>query len=118
MTTWDEELYDTDGMHDTVTNNSRITFKTAGKYSISAQSEWGINSGGFRFMDIIKNGVDSIARVRDLAENASEHNIAFVGEFAVNDYIELIVFQDTGGNLDFEAGAMLENTYLEAHKIN
>jgi len=120
MTTinWNSELYDTDSMHDNVTDNSRITFKTAGKYSILVQSEWGINSGGFRFMEIIKNGVDSISRVRNLAENASEHNIAFVGEFAVNDYIELIVFQDTGGNLDFEAGAMLENTYLEAHKIN
>jgi len=120
MTTinWDSELYDTDSMHDNVTNNSRITIKTPGKYSISAQSEWGINSGGFRFLEIIKNGVDSIARVRDLADNASEHNIVFVGEFAVNDYIELIVFQDTGGNLDFEAGALLKNTYLEAHKIN
>jgi len=32
--------------------------------------------------------------------------------------IPLEVFQDTGGNLDFESGAMLENTYLEAHKIN
>jgi len=118
MVTWDSEEYDTDDMHDNVTNNSRITFKTAGKYSILAQSEWGINSGGFRFMDIMKNGVDSIARVRDLADNASEHNVAFVGEFEVNDYIELQVFQDTGGNLDFESGAILENTYLEAHKIN
>jgi len=118
MVTWDSEEYDTDDMHDNVTNNSRITFKTAGKYSILVQSEWGINSTGFRFMDIMKNGVDSIARVRDQADNASEHNIAFVGEFAVNDYIELQVFQDTGGNLDFESGAMLENTYLEAHKIN
>jgi len=119
MTTinWNSELYDTDGMHDNSTNNSRITIKTAGKYSILAQSEWGANSGGFRFLEIIKNGVDSIARVRHLAENASEHNISFVGEFAVNDYIELIVFQDTGGNLDFESGTILENTYLEAHKI-
>jgi len=118
MVNWDSEEYDTDDMHDTVINNSRITFNTAGKYSILAQSEWGINSGGFRFMDIMKNGVDSIARVRDLADNAAEHNIAFVGEFAVGDYIELEVFQDTGGNLDFESGAILENTYLEAHKIN
>ena len=118
MVTWDSEKYDTDDMHDNVTNNSRITFNTAGKYSVLAQSEWGINSGGFRFMDIMKNGVDSIARVRNLAENASEHNIAFVGEFAVGDYIQLEVFQDTGGNLDFESGAILENTYLEAHKIN
>jgi len=118
MVTWDSEEYDTDDMHDTVTNNTRITFNTAGKYSILAQSEWEANSGGFRFMDIMKNGVDSIARVRNLADNASEHNIAFVGEFAVGDYIELEVFQDTGGNLDFESGAILENTYLEAHKIN
>jgi len=118
MVTWDSEEYDTDEMHDNVTNNSRITFNTAGKYSVLAQSEWEVNSGGFRFMDIMKNGVDSIARVRNLADNASEHNIAFVGEFAVGDYIELEVFQDTGGSLDFESGAILENTYLEAHKIN
>jgi len=118
MVTWDSESYDTDNMHDTVINNSRITFNTAGKYSILAQSEWGINSGGFRFMDIMKNGVDSIARVRDLADNAAEHNLAFVGEFEVGDYIELQVFQDSGGNLDFESGTILENTYLTAYKIN
>lgn len=116
--TWNSELYDTDSMHDNSTNNSRITIKTAGKYSILAQAEWGINSGGFRFLDMIKNGTDGIARVRYQADNASENIISYVGEFAVNDYIELNVFQDTGGDLDFESGTGVENTYLEAHKIN
>ena len=117
--TWDSEKYDTDDMHDNATNNTRITFNTAGKYSILAQAEWEISNEGFRFLEIIKNGAGSgIARVRYVAEAASENIIAYVGEFEVGDYIELQVFQDTGGGLDFKSGTGVMDTYLEVHKIN
>lgn len=119
MVTWDEEKYDTDDMHSTSTNNTRITFNTSGIYSGTIQAEWGINSGGFRFLEVKKNGGGpAVARSRYSADNASERTASFTEYFEVDDYIELEVFQDSGGNLDFESGTSVINTYLEVHKID
>lgn len=111
--TWDQEDYDTDGMHDNVTNNTRITIKSAGKYSVMAQFEWESNSSGKRIIDIMKNSV-ALGKANYLASGSSQHTLSFIDEFAVNDILEVRVFQDSGGSLDF-----LDNiTYFEAHKIN
>lgn len=111
--TWDQEDYDTDGMHDNVTNNSRITIKTPGKYSIMAQFEWASNSTGKRIIDIMKNSV-VLGKANYLASGSSQHTISFVGSFVVDDILEVRVFQDSGGNLDF-----LNNiTYFEVVKID
>jgi len=111
--TWNQEDYDTDGMHDNVTNNSRITIKTAGKYSVMAQFEWASNSSGKRIIDIMKNSV-VLGKANYLASGNSQHTISFVDALVVGDILEVRVFQDSGGSLDF-----LNNiTYFEAHKIN
>lgn len=111
--TWDQEDYDTDGMHDNVTNNSRITIKTPGKYSVMAQFEWASNSTGKRIIDIMKNSV-VLGKANYLASGNSQHTISFVDALVVGDILEVRVFQDSGGSLDF-----LNNiTYFEAHKIN
>lgn len=120
--TWDQESYDTDSMHDNVINNSRITINTAGKYSILAQAEWANNNSGVRQLQIRKNGTETLGMTR-VADNqaGAEGIIAVVGDFAVNDYIELRVWQNSGGNLNFTTGFggdFLLETYLEAHKIN
>jgi len=113
IVTWNQEDYDTDGMHDNVTNNSRITIKTAGKYSVMAQFEWASNSTGKRIIDIMKNSV-ALGKANYLASGSSQHTISFVGDFAVDDILEIRVFQDSGGSLDF-----LNNiSYFAAHKIN
>jgi hypothetical protein len=118
--TWDQENYDTDSMHDNVTNNSRITIKTAGKYSILAQSEWASNSTGLRILQIRKNGVDTVGYSRiGSGQGGANDEVIFVGDLAVNDYLELRVWQNSGGALDFRSGGVeLLETYLEAHKIN
>jgi hypothetical protein len=36
---WDQETYDTDTMHDNTTNNSRITFTTAGLYLVTFNTQ-------------------------------------------------------------------------------
>ena len=54
------EEYDTDTIHDTATNNSRLTFKTAGKYLVWAEIEWAANGTGERFVAIKKNGTTNV----------------------------------------------------------
>jgi len=111
--TWNQEDYDTDGMHDNITNNSRITIKTAGKYSVMGQFEWASSSTGKRIIDIMKNSV-ALGKANYLASGSSQHTISFVGNLAVDDILEVRVFQDSGGSLDF----LTNISYFEAHKIN
>jgi len=115
--TWDSELYDTDSMHDNVTNNERITINTAGKYSALFVTEWEGNGSGTRVLTIRKNGSD-VATCRVMADVRSQGVCNWAGELEVNDIITATGFQNSGGNLDFEAGVTIENTFLEAHKIN
>ncbi len=100
---WDQETYDTDDMHDNVTNNSRITIKTAGKYTVMAQIAWTSNSVGMRDIQILKNGV-VLGNVRYLPSNNSRNIISAVDEFVVDDFLELQVNQDSGVSLDFRFG--------------
>lgn len=44
--TWDTETYDTDSMHSTAALTDRITFNTAGIYSISFQFRFPVDAGG------------------------------------------------------------------------
>lgn len=111
--TWDQEDYDTDGMHDNVTNNSRITIKTAGKYSVMVQGAWTSDTTGLRDIQIMKNSA-TLGRTRYSPEGNGDHVISAVDDFAVNDILEVEVRQTSGGNLDFRANI----TYFEAHKIN
>lgn len=89
--TFTTEEYDTDTMHDNVSNTSRITFTTAGKYSISGSSEAVLaKTFGLR---ILKNGTTSMgvssggaAFGLNILEGGS---ISIQAEFSAGDYIEL-----------------------------
>lgn len=54
--TWDSEAYDTNDIHSTVTNPSRLTVRTAGKYLVWATVVWEANGAGDRNIEIKKNG--------------------------------------------------------------
>ena len=110
---WNTEAYDTDGMHDNATNNSRITIKTAGKYLFSCYGGWTNNSTGERQIDFLMNGSTTMARTRYLPTDKSENTASFVGDFAVNDYVEIEVTQDSGGSLNWSSG----QRHFAAHKI-
>lgn len=98
------ESDDTDGYHDTVTNNSRITVPSglAGVYSISGLVQFAVSSTGQRYCRLKVNGTPS-----DFGQTAQ--GIATLGthvvlsqqrRLAVGDYIELIAFQNSGGALN------------------
>lgn len=98
----DSEVYDTDTMHDTVTNNSRITFKTAGKYLVQGLIGYGQDATGSRGCGIYKNNTSWEVAVRVANVGASYYTYAAaqtVSEFSVNDYIELKAWQNSGGDL-------------------
>lgn len=112
--TFDAEIYDTDSMHDPGVNPTRVTAQTAGVYSVDAGVLWQFNANGGRVIQIKKNGVESVAR-QDQDSAATLTRAANVGttvKLDVGDYLELVVYQDSGGNLSIDSGSTDPNAYM------
>lgn len=95
-----------DTQHDTSTNNSRLTCKYAGVYSIKGCAEFAANATGQRQVRIRLNGSSYIALENDPTSSGTNGTVLAVSadySLAVNDYVELVVFQDSGGNLNVTA---------------
>jgi len=103
---FNNESYDTDTMHDTVTNNGRITIKTAGVYLLSAVVSFAFNTTGDRQVLFVVNGATYIAyhTTRAASNGDTIIPLTVVRNFAVNDYIECQVYQDSGGAINVLAG--------------
>jgi hypothetical protein len=99
---FDSEDWDTDGIHDTVTNNSRLTCQTAGKYVVFANIGWAGNSTGSRFLRFWLNGAtwSHASIVPPPGLNICTQVLVAIMELAVGDYVEVKVYQDSGGALD------------------
>lgn len=103
--TWNAEDYDTDTMHDLGANTSRLVATHAGKYRLTAYCEFATNTTGLRYVAVSKNGTGQLAAspilvTASLGSNVAPMPVAWVGELAAADYLEISAFQDSGGNLN------------------
>lgn len=108
---FNSERYDTDNMHNTVTNNSRITINTAGLYLLTFHGrvitaadylalfcDFNVNAGSF-----------SCAEMRwhpNTTGDVHNYQLTTVYKFAAGDFIEARVYQDNTAN----ASRTLEST--------
>jgi hypothetical protein len=109
LLTFDAEYFDTDGIHDLVTNTGRLTCKTAGKYRISANYSWTGAVGAIRQSSIKLNGATSIGqddRPPALGGNLTSISVTTTYQLAVNDYVELWVYQDSGAAINLQIAAV------------
>lgn len=105
---FNSERFDTDAIHDVTTNNSRLTCKTAGKYLIFANVEFAANATGVRYINIALNGATVIGSQTSLSSDVTipaRINASVIYDLAVNDYIEVNVYQDSGGALNVTSAA-------------
>ena len=106
------ETYDTDTMHDTVTNNSRITFTTAGKYHIDGWATF--TAGKTHGLRVLLGGATVIAKTtagNALGGEEDAMSISLDYEFAAGNYIELqAITANTATNVT--------TGVLSAHKFN
>jgi hypothetical protein len=109
---FDTERFDTDGIHDTVTNNSRLTCKTAGKYQITAQVRWQSNATGYREIRIRLNGTTQICIVRQGAHGLDMQVVTTLYDLGVDDYVEVMVYQNSGGALNVEKVAQYSPEFM------
>lgn len=105
--TFNSERFDTDTIHSTVSNTGHLTATTAGVYVISATIEFAANATGQRTAWLRLNGATLIASLTFTAGAADGHAIAIttIYKLAATDYVEIGVYQDSGGNLDVISGA-------------
>jgi len=95
------EAFDNDSMHSTVTNNSRITATTAGRYLWTVLVEFQADSNGYRQIFLRKNGSTDVPGIRQqpIASVASAFNLTQTVVMAASDYLEVRVLQTSGSTL-------------------
>lgn len=103
---FDSERFDTDAIHDLVINNDRLTCKTAGKYLIVGCIWFAHHAGGQRGIGIYLNGATSIAEHFSDASSAVKYvvHISTIWDMAVDDWVTLRAYQNSGGNLNVALG--------------
>lgn len=105
--TFDTENIDTDAMHSTSANTSRITINKAGKYLVGATIRWASNATGYRqaFLQINRTTNIDVRIQTPVTGQVTNMGISTIYQFAAADYIEVGVFQTSGGNLNVGTSA-------------
>lgn len=110
---FNREEYDSDAIHDTIVNNSRLTCKTAGKYLVAAAIRWQGNAIGYRLAGVKLNGgwiprrIGIIIQAAPAAVN-TDSPFAHVLHLAVNNYVECVVRQTSTIGLTVDTKSSFE----------
>lgn len=95
---WNTNTFDTNTFHNTVTNNTRMTFTSAGKYMVGCDIEFSANS--IQTLTLRLNGTTVIAK--NQLGNGNGNNAADIStlySFAANDYVECMENASASGNV-------------------
>lgn len=115
--TFATEDYDTDDMHSTLSNTSRITINTAGIYLVSGFVLTTATTAPYNYTYVWKNGTQFSGNSATVAMTSDAANAKF-GWFsiplslAVNDYVELAYYQNSGGAINVTADCWLSAVWL------
>jgi hypothetical protein len=104
---FNSEDFDTDGIHDNVTNNERLTCQTAGKYFIFAIISFSSNGTGYRRLALRMNaGGTYIAYQQNDAPAAYRHSLCVkaIKNLVATDYLYLYTRQNSGSTLTISGG--------------
>lgn len=120
--TWDSERWDTNGFHDTSTNNQRITIPSgkAGYYQVNCYVSFANNTSGVRSGTINKNGSTAVIGGDLQAQGAGAYTVMIysgIVNAAVGDYFTANMYQNSGGNLNVVSDihySFFQMTYLGA----
>lgn len=102
---FNSERFDSDSIHSTVTNTTRLTCNTAGKYIVTGHASFDANNTGARQIYIRKNGTVIVAVMDTPPVSGQEMDLSVstIVSLAANDYLELIAYQTSGSALNVKA---------------
>jgi hypothetical protein len=103
IATFPSERFDLGGFHSTSVNTGRFTIPTGydGYYTINARFRWDKNATGSRSLVVKKNG-NTLAASSEIPGDATifqGNQINTTEYFVAGDYVDLELFQSSGGNL-------------------
>lgn len=113
--TFNSHRYDTANLHSLTTNNGRLTASVAGVYSITGQATFGAAAGTTRAILIYHNGTTIIANAQLLIVGTA-FSITTDYYLAVGDYVELALYQDSGGAVNATVNANFSPEFM-MHKV-
>lgn len=100
---WDDAA---NPMHSTSANTSRLTCFIPGLYVIDGHNQWAAAAGGVqRYSALRLNGATVIAEQvkANSATLLMQTSVSTQYRLAATDYVELVVYQDSGGNLNVQS---------------
>jgi hypothetical protein len=107
---FNSEAFDTAAMHDNTTNNTRLTAPIAGKYLVTGNVTWAASVADRRLIEFSKtSGITTTVVAQNavhpvqIASIPTVQGLTTVIDMAAGDYVELAVFQKTGGALNVAA---------------
>jgi hypothetical protein len=111
-----QETIDTNGFHDNVTNNTRVTIPSgkSGKYTFIWNAVWSSNSTGYRKANLYLNGSSNSQLATAVAVNGDQTALTGTVTFSATagDYFEVYVYQSSGGALD-----LIDNSYFQVYYL-
>ena len=98
---FDTDTHDTNTMHDTGSNTTRLTAIVAGTYVICGSVTFaGGATGTYRTAAIKLNGLTYLAKAGRIVTTGVESlSVTAIAQLAANDYVELEAFQNSGTSL-------------------
>jgi hypothetical protein len=108
---WQTEDFDLSAMHPGTQcpaadpTGTRLTAPIAGIYDIDAGIVWANGGAGERFLGLRANGSTYVARSRipaALSGNGTSQTISTLVSLQQNQYVEAVLFQDSGGSLPID----------------
>lgn len=116
--TFDSENYDTSAFHSTSSNTSRLTIPTGldGYYIVGANIFWTATAGGRRYLRLQTNGTTIVAGVEigsvADATAAPSQMVEVPLLLSAGDYVEVVVLQSSGGNLNISTAVLVPNFWM------
>jgi hypothetical protein len=105
--TFNAELFDSHGGHDNVTNNARYVFPLTGTYLVGGGTSFAGNATGVRSAVLRLNGGALVDNTQVTLPNpsAAATNMLLLRSgimlpVTAGDYVELVAYQNRGGDLD------------------
>lgn len=116
--TFNAEVYDSNSLHSTVTNTTRITIATTGAYAVAFWGQFASNSTGYRSSAIYKNGTDVLDTQAHPAASGTVSGVAnsIHASLTAGDYLEVQVEQTSGGSLNL-LGLTGTQPFFAVHQI-
>lgn len=101
------EDFDLNAMHDNSTLTERVYIKTAGIYAVHGYAVFAADATGIRSWQIwINSAAKEISTLNASSASAHHNGVSGVFNLAENDYVELIVYQNSGAALNVNPASL------------